>query len=246
MLRVHARRYAPATILTNVTLAGSHQGPRPGSPGAMLHSWLLADAAFILADIFQRQGILTHVGFLVSEERGFAELFQYGKTGFGILLLTLLAARRASLSALMWALVLMLVLLDDSLALHEQGGVYLERAMGLRSFGPLRANQIGEVIAFAGLAVCCLTAVAIGWRHADGEDRRLTRTLLVWFSALAFCAVVLDAVASFTRRSRFGGGVAALEDGGEMIVMSFLVMSVWATLRPPAPVGPALRAGDVP
>lgn len=212
----------------------------------MLHSWLLADAAFILADIFQRQGILTHVGFLVSEERGFAELFQYGKIGFGILLLTLLAARRASLSALMWALVLMLVLLDDSLALHEQGGVYLERAMGLRSFGPLRANQVGEVIAFAGLAVCCLTAVAIGWRHADGEDRRLTRTLLVWFSALAFCAVVLDAVASFTRRSRFGGGFAVLEDGGEMIVMSFLVMSVWATLRPPAPVGPALRAGDVP
>ncbi|MDQ3070905.1 MAG: hypothetical protein M3R55_14400 [Acidobacteriota bacterium] len=233
----------------NVTVAG-HRRLRTRFRPATPHWWLVADATLILADISHRQGVLSHLSFLVTEESGFGEIFQYGKTAVGVLLLTILSARRASLSALIWALVLLLVLLDDSLELHERGGVYLAGALGLESIGALRGNHLGELIAFAGLAVCCMIAVGVGWRYGDREDRRLTRTLLMWFGALAFCAVVLDAVSSFTRRSRFGGGVAALENGGEMIVMSLLVISVWARLRRDAvgatigPAGPQMR--DVP
>ena len=146
-------------------------------------------------------------------------------------MLAALAVRRTSVSALMWAAVLLIALLDDSLTLHERTGDYLARAAALPAFGALRANQVGELVFYACVGVLCTMAVAIGWRYGDHEDHRLSRTLLVWFAALGFCAVLLDALASLTRRSRVGAAFGMLDDGGEMIVMSFLVITVWTGLR---------------
>ncbi len=196
------------------------------------HWFFLGDAILIGADVLQRNGVLSDVRFLVTHEAGFGEIFQYVKAALAVVMLATLAIRRRSVSALMWAILLTIVLLDDSLSIHERAGVHLAAVAGLPHAGALRANQVGELICFAGLGLLCAIAVAVGWYRGDPEDRRFSRTLLVWFGALGFCAVVLDAVASLARGSAVAGAFGVLEDGGEMIVLTFLLIAVWRGLRP--------------
>jgi hypothetical protein len=127
---------------------------------------------------------------------------------------------------------LALVLADDSLQLHERTGDFLGAAMKLPAVGALRSNQVGELIFYAIVGIFCLTAVSVAWRHADAEDRALSRSLFGWFAALDFCAVVLDAADSLMRKTRWAADFALLEDGGEMIVLSFLTAVVWTGFEP--------------
>ena len=202
-------------------------GPR----GTPFHWFFLGDAILIGADVLQRNQVLSDVRFLVTHEAGFGEIFQYVKAALAVVMLTTLAIRRRSVSALMWAVLLTIALLDDSLSIHERAGDHLAAFAGLRQVGALRANQVGELAFFAGLGLLCAIVVAVGWYWGDAEDHRFSRTLLVWFGALGFCAVVLDAVASLARGSRVAGAFGVLEDGGEMIVMTFLLIGVWRGLR---------------
>jgi hypothetical protein len=197
----------------------------------LLRWLLLGDALLIAADVLQRNMLLHDVRSLVTHDRGYGEIFQYGKAAFGCVLLLWIAARRASLSALLWAVLLAVVLLDDSLEIHERAGGLLAPVLGLASFGSLRADRVGDVVFYGGLGMFCLAAIGLGWWRGDKDDRRLSRTLLVWFAALGFCAVILDAVSSLLRKSSWGPWFAALEDGGEMVVLSFLVVAVWTAFQ---------------
>lgn len=188
---------------------------------------LFADALFIGADILQRQGVLHDVRFLVTHDRGFGELFQYSKAALGCFLLVRMGARRSSYAAFTWAGLLALVLLDDSLELHEHAGEMLAPLLRLPSIGSLRANQVGELVFYAALGTACLVALGLAWWRGDGQERALSRTLFPWFAALGFCAVLLDAVSSLTRKTALGIDFALLEDGGEMVVLSFLTAALW-------------------
>ena len=194
--------------------------------------WLLVvDGLLIAADLLCRLQVLADVRFLVSQERGFGELFMYAKAAAGVVMLTVLADRGASLALLLWALVFLLVLADDALALHERAGQYLASFADLPSFGALRDNQVGELAFFVWLGTCCAVLVGLAWHVGTPGDRRLSRVLLVCFGALGFCATALDAMASSMRRSRYGDAFVVLEDGGEMLVMSVVVATASAAFR---------------
>lgn len=192
---------------------------------------LLADGLFIAADILQRHQMLHDIRFLVTQDRGYGELFQYAKAGAGCFLLLLMARRRRSATALTWAGLLALVLMDDSLQLHERAGDLLGARLGLPAFGTLRSNQVGELLFYGALGVATLGALGYAWSRADAEDRALSRRLFGWFAALGFCAVVLDAVDSLMRKSTWATDFALLEDGGEMVVLSFLTATVWSVFE---------------
>lgn len=200
---------------------------RRSTANALLGCLLLGDALFIGADILQRVHVLHDVRFLVTHDRGYGEVFQYFEAGLGCLLLIWVGVRRSSFTAFTWAVLLALVLLDDSLELHEHAGDFLAPRLGLPSFGALRANQAGELIFYGVLGAGCLAALAVAWWRGGADERRLSRSLFPWFAALGFCAVILDAVDSLLRRTSWGVEFALLEDGGEMIVLSFLTACVW-------------------
>jgi hypothetical protein len=204
---------------------------RTATANILLCCLLVGDALFIGADILQRRHMLHDVRFLITHDRGYGELFQYCKAGLGCLLLLHRAVQRASLASLTWSGLLALVLLDDSLQLHERSGDFLAVALRLPAIGTLRGNQLGELIFYAAVGIVSLAAVAVAWRHADAADRALSRSLLAWFVALAFCAVVLDAVDSLMRKTPWAVDFALLEDGGEMIVLSFLTACVWTAFE---------------
>ncbi len=199
---------------------------RTRASNLLLCGLLLGDALFIGADSLQRRHVLHDVRFLVTHDRGYGEVFQYGKAALGCLLLVRMGSRRSSLAAFTWAGLLLLVLLDDSLELHEHAGEFLAPRLGLPSVGSLRANQLGELIFYSGLGALCLTALAVAWWNGDTDDRALSRLLFPWFAALGFCAVILDAVDSLMRKTAWAVDFALLEDGGEMIVLSFLTACV--------------------
>jgi len=197
-------------------------------PSVILLAGLLAgDTLFIGADILQRRQILHDVRFLVTHDRGYGEVFQYCKAGLGCLLLLRLALQWGSRSALTWTGLLAAVLLDDALELHEHAGERLAQMMALPSVGSLRANQVGELMFYAVLGGLALVALIASWWHAVPRERAISSTLLPYFAALGFCAIVLDAVSSLTRKTVWRDVFALLEDGGEMIVLSFLTAAVW-------------------
>ena len=198
---------------------------------ALLGFLLLGDALFIGADILQRVHVLHDTRFLVTHDRGFGEWFQYCEAALSCFLLGQIGARRSSRTALTWAGLLALVLADDALQLHEHAGDVLASLLGLHSFGALRANQVGELIFYSVVGAGCLAALAAAWWRGDAEDRELSRRLFPWFAALGFCAVILDAADSLLRRTAWGVEFALLEDGGEMIVLSFLTASVWTAFE---------------
>jgi hypothetical protein len=192
----------------------------------LLAGLLVGDAVFIAADILQRQQVLHDVRFLVTHDRGFGEWFQYCKAALGCLLLARTGSRRSSVAAFTWAALLAFVLLDDSLEIHEHAGEILASLFRLPSLGSLRGNQLGELIFYAFVGTGCLVALALAWWRADLEEQALSRTLFPWFAALGFCAVFLDAVSSLTRKTPWAIDLALLEDGGEMVVLSFLTAAV--------------------
>jgi hypothetical protein len=201
------------------------------SAHALLGGLLLGDALFTGADILQRVHVLHDARFLVTHERGYGEVFQYSKAALGCFLLVQIGVRRSSGTAFTWAGLLALVLGDDALQLHEHAGDVLASRLGLPSFGALRANQAGELIFYSVVGAGCLAALAAAWWRAGTEDRELSRRLFPWFAALGFCAVILDAVDSLMRRTSWGVEFALLEDGGEMIVLSFLTASIWSAFE---------------
>jgi hypothetical protein len=192
----------------------------------------------IAADVLHRQHYLAGARFLVNHETGFGELVQYGKAAAACAMLASLAVRRWSISTLAWAGLLLFVLVDDSMSIHERAGNRLAAGFGLQGWGSLRANHVGELIFFGCAALVCAAVLASAWYFGREEDRRLSRALIVWFGALGFCAVVLDAVSSLARGSNLAELAAIVEDGGEMVVMSMFVATLAAHCRrtsPPVP-----------
>jgi hypothetical protein len=215
------------------------RGQEPATTsGNILFLLLLVDALLIGADILQRQHVLSDERFRVTHEAGLGEIFQYCKAAAGVVILTALAVRQRSFSTFAWALMFLAILSDDALSLHERAGDYLAAVFLLPSMGALRGNQIGELAFYGCLGVCCAIVLAIGWYRGTEHDRDLTRALFVWFGALGFFAVGFDVLSSSMRRSRYAPVVALLEDGGEMLIMSLYIATVWAYFWRVSGVGP--------
>lgn len=144
----------------------------------------------------------------------------------------LLAYRRTGLSlCLGLALILLLMMLDDSLQLHELIGAFLAEMFHIPAFAGVKSKDTGELLAWAllGLVVGLTGLVALlrtpfaSWSHfyvmvalvgllgffAVGIDF-LHDPICVATTGFAYCTQIFDLI----------------EDGGEMIVQSFILAHV--------------------
>ncbi|NMH88169.1 hypothetical protein [Flavivirga algicola] len=161
-----------------------------------------------------------NLNFFIEKDLGFAEFYQYIKE-FGIfLMLLLLSYKEKRLIYLVWALFFLYVLLDDSLSLHEIYGVYLADYFNFRSQFNLRAEDFGELLIFALLGIIFFTSVVFTFFRADAKGRLVTKTLFVLILMLVFFGVFIDLlhIAIPDAKNEF----AVIEEGGEMVVMSFI------------------------
>lgn len=157
---------------------------------------------------------------LLSRDRGFPELFQYAKEAAIVALLGSLAVGGRSLIYGAWAALVVYLLLDDSLEIHETGGDAIAEGLGLGSVAGIEAKDLGQigVSAVAGLVLLTLIATAHR-RDRSMQARELSWRLLVAIGLLAFFGIATDVIDAI---DLFG----IVEDGGEMVVVSAIVALV--------------------
>lgn len=193
---------------------------------------------------------LRSADYSLSTERGFAEVFQYLKGYWIVILFAWLGFAKTRLYW-GWALLFGYLVIDDAFSLHETGGRMIAAALAYQPMFGLRAQDLGELTVYAliGGGVCLMTGVAYRWGNA--AFRRASRGLAVLLVLLAMFGAGADMLHSaMGRASGAGRLMGILEDGGEMLVMSVicwygiqLLQQAHASARPRPADHPLLPEG---
>lgn len=143
------------------------------------------------------------------------EIFNYTK--FAVTVACLAAAFRRTRLPLFasLAMIFLLVLLDDSLLIHEQLGNRLGALTGW--------DKSGELVAFAGFGVIIIVILVPGLWGLHRAIRPQAVRFVGVLVALAVCGVVIDFVHALLDNSLalYDDKLAGLaEDGGEMLIAS--------------------------
>jgi hypothetical protein len=203
---------------------------------------LLVDAALILLHVLHELRDMEVIGgrawlasqlLLLSEDRGYGEIWGYAKA----------LAATAGLLALCWrsrapvfgalGFTFAVIVLDDSLMIHEVFGHRLATALAFEpSFG-LEAQDLGELMVWAMLGVVVVAALAVGFWRSNRRARATAAIYFGFFAALVFFAVGVDML-HIALSDAFPGAHRLwplAEEGGELVTLSLICA---ATVRPPA------------
>lgn len=170
----------------------------------------------------------------------------------GVVLLVLSVVHRASVFAA-WALVSIVIVIDDLFHIHEKGGEYLAVAWELQPAFRLRDVDFGELIVWAAIGTVLLIPLVIGHLRANKWTRRQSWTLLGLLALLAVFAVGVDMliIMIYWDVPRFVIRLLALtETAGEIVPMAlYLTFVIKLALMPDQPMfkrrSPAGERGSV-
>lgn len=194
------------------------------TPGALLLiAMLCADIAFIIVSADQDyKGARNNLH--VSIDNGIAEHWQYVKWALLALLLTFMSLRGRSVVYLAWALLFLYLLIDDSQQIHETYGGKIAAALELQPAFGLRAQDFGELAVTAIAAVPLFGFLAVAYLLTSQRDARtFTHDMIVLVVALAFFGVGVDMLDIAVPWPSAQTTLNLVEDGGEMIVATFMV-----------------------
>jgi hypothetical protein len=210
-----------------------------GARLARLATVLLAvDLAFVAIemsiDVAERYWFTGAKVLSLNTDGGIPEIYGYAKVQ--LLLLVLFVAWRASRSpaVLAWIGIFAYVQLEDAAGIHEAMGRRLERALRLPAVAGLDGQDLGEVAWFA-LVGIGLLALLIGGERRDGPRiSELSLVLLACAALLAVFVVVVDPLALMLREALGVRALGALEDGGELVMQSLVLLAALAWVRLPS------------
>ena len=137
-------------------------------------------------------------------------------------MLLLIAVRRHSATALCWGLLMLFLLADDALWLHERYGASLAETLGLPAIGGLQAADLGELVYAGGITAVLAVGVLFCWRYDNPLWRRLSISLCVCYGILGAFGMGLDSLDELIPAIA-GPFISTLEDVGEMFAVSLMV-----------------------
>ncbi|QDG74938.1 hypothetical protein [Labrenzia sp. PHM005] len=131
------------------------------------------------------------------------------------------------------AIFFLIALFDDSLQLHERGATWLIENTPMYDLFGTDQGVAGELVIWTFLGILSVSCLAIGWIMSPPEECRRIVPVMLLFFGVVFCAVVLDVLHHKlpTPRSLFAGLLGILEDGGEMVMLTFLLAYVRGGLK---------------
>ena len=184
---------------------------------------LVADCAFIFLNFLLWTPLLNNPLFSLEKDGGYPEIYQYIKEFWivGLLLSILIKTRAVGYSV--WVLLFIYLLLDDALQIHETFGAYIATRLELTPFLGLRAKDFGELAISAMAAALFLTPLIFFYVRGSGTFKQVTRHLLLLLFALAIFGIFFDMLhVAVNMGKKVYFLLAVVEDGGEMVVMSFI------------------------
>jgi hypothetical protein len=194
----------------------------------LLFLLILADATFLLLHIlYVSTTWLPTSYFSLSRDRGYAEFFQYTKELWIAALFLLLGVRQRKALYLVFSVIFFYLMLDDSLALHENLGARLaERLLFQPAYG-LRAVDYGELLVYALFGGVFFFTILITFALSDPTARMVGRTVLFLLVLFSGFSVVLDMLEIMTKIPWVSEIFKILEESGEMVVMSLITWYVF-------------------
>ncbi len=150
---------------------------------------------------------------LISRDRGFPEIWQYGKEAAIVALLIGSYRRVRSPVHLAWATTFAYFLIDDSLEVHETLGDIVASALDLGEPFGIEGRDIGQILVSGSVGLVLLTLLAATTLADRSPARALTVRLLPVLAAIGFFGVVADVIDVIDV-------LGLVEDGGEMVAMS--------------------------
>ena len=194
---------------------------------SLFYLFLATDVAFMLLHLIHHYtGLTTNPAFSLETDRGFAEVFQYIKEYWIAIILGVLAVRTGVILYGSWALLFFYLLLDDAGEIHEKLGAFFTNQLGIPGMFNLRGQDFGELIVIGTVVLVFLTLIFLTYRLADYTSRKVSKHLIIMMFALAFCGVILDLFHIAASSPSLDPILMLLEDGGEMVIMSFIACYV--------------------
>lgn len=157
------------------------------------------------------------------KEGGWPEIFGHLLEAFTVIMLYLKARRDKQAAWFAWALIFVVVELDDSLQIHETAGALIHRLYDLK-------QAYAELICFGFLGLFSGFCWIAGIVALDKTRNHLAAYFLltVYFSVLAFFGIGIDFLhASLEEKFRGGEAFWALiEDGSELLLLCMYAITV--------------------
>jgi hypothetical protein len=213
---------------SKIVLPGKEQFKETGASSFLL-LLLVADLAFIFLHFLLLMTILNDPLYGLERDRGYPEFYQYVKEFWIIVLLLSICVRTGAVGYIAWVMLFGYLLCDDALQVHERFGRYIATRLYFVPLLGLRARDFGELAVSAMSGALLLTLLA--WFYVRGSDtfKQSTKHLLLLLLTVAFFGIFVDmlhvALKVMGRKVNLLLGV--VEDGGEMIAMSFVVWYVF-------------------
>jgi hypothetical protein len=162
----------------------------------------------------------------LSQDRSYAESYQYLKWYWIVLMLAATAISRRSPLHASWMLLFLYLAIDDSFQIHEGVGEHLGKVLGLQPPWGMRPQDLGELLVSGSAAAFLLAPIAFFHRAAAARDRLFSQDLVVMLLTLAFFGIFVDMVHVIADGGGSGQILDLVEDGGEMIVSSVIACAV--------------------
>ena len=136
-----------------------------------------------------------------------------------------------------WSFLFLYLLIDDAFQVHELFGEYVAASLAISPALGLRVEDFGELIVSASAAVFLLGLIAAAYWRGSRAFRQASNHLFLLLLALAFFGVFVDMLhVAINMGWKINFVLGAVEDGGEMIIMTVIA---WYALLISA------RAGNV-
>jgi hypothetical protein len=195
----------------------------------LLTLFVAADTLFIgLHLVHMLTPWLPNTLYSVETERGFAEVFQHLKAFWIALMFALGWAVHPSFLRAAWAGIFGYLLADDAFQVHERAGDALAHVMRLEPVLGWRPSDLGQLVWMGILGVGVVVTLGVGYVRASVRARGFTLGLLVLLVGYGCFAGGGDALHAWFRHTPWDRWLGLIEDGGELVMMSWMTAYVFA------------------
>ncbi|MEN8260835.1 MAG: hypothetical protein ABFS02_09660 [Pseudomonadota bacterium] len=186
---------------------------------------LFTDLIFVFLHVFYNIHLLRDPLFSMTKDGGYAEMYQYIKEYWIVLLLGIMAIKNSKMIYFTWSALFAYLLIDDSLRVHEQFGNFVVEYFGFQPAFGLRAQDFAELSVSMFFGALLFLSIGGAYYLSDNKAKEISKHLVILIGVLVFFGVFVDMLHSMIPWGR--RIFAMIEDGGEMLAMSLIVWYVF-------------------
>jgi hypothetical protein len=155
----------------------------------------------------------------IENDQGYSEIFQYIKEFWIFIIFLILSIKKKHLVYIIWSLLFLYLLLDDSFSIHEIFGEYMANCLRIKPEINLRAVDFGELIVSFGIGFIFVISLIIAHYKVSIKAKKESIHIFMLLLFLVFFGIFIDMLHIFFHDD---WKLGLIEDGGEMISMSLI------------------------